>query len=162
MSVHGLFSDSELKAMQQIAGRYEEPASAILPLLHFVQEARGHLGENELVYVADFLQVPHVRAYEVATYYTMFTIKPRGRHVIQVCRNLSCTMGGAEQILERLTGELGVGVGETTADGLFSIVEVECIGACDLAPAIMIDEELHGRVAPETLPEILGAYRVKK
>ena len=147
--------------MREIAARYEEQTSAILPLLHFVQHARGYLGEEELVFLADFLEVPHVRAYEVATYYTMFTIRPRGRHLIQICRNLSCTLEGAENILEHLKKELGVEKGGTTSDGLFTLMEVECIGACDQAPAIMIDEKLYGRVKPESLQNILQTYRVK-
>lgn len=161
MSAQALFSDAELKDLQEIVSRYPEPASAVMPALHFVQESRGFLGEEEMAFVADFLGIPRVRTYEVATYYSMYTIKPRGKHLIQVCRNLSCTLAGAENIVDFLKTELGVDVGGTSADGLFSLVEVECIGACDLAPAIMIDEELYGRVTAESLREILNTYRVK-
>jgi len=97
----------------------------------------------------------------VATYYTMYSVKPRGKHIIQVCRNLSCTLGGAEGIVEFLKKELDVEVGGTTADGVFSLMEVECIGACDKAPAIMINGDHHGPVTPESLREILDTYRVK-
>jgi len=110
VSTQELFSDAELKAVKEIASRYKEPASAIMPLLHYVQDLRGHLGEEEMAYIADFLKIPRVRAYEVATYYTMYTIKPRGRHLIQVCRNLSCTLGGAEGIVDFLKEELDVEV----------------------------------------------------
>jgi NADH-quinone oxidoreductase E subunit len=161
VSVQELFSNEELKAVEEIASRYEERASAVMPLLHYVQEVRGHLGEEELAYIADYLEIPRVRAYEVATYYTMYSVKPRGRHIIQVCRNLSCTLGGAEGIVEFLKKELEVEVGGTTADGVFSLMEVECIGSCDLAPAIMINGDHHGPVTPESLREILNTYRVK-
>jgi NADH-quinone oxidoreductase E subunit len=161
VSAQELFSDAELKRVEEIASRYEERASAVMPLLHYVQELRGYLGEEELAYIADFLEIPRVRAYEVATYYTMYTVKPRGKHLIQVCRNLSCTLGGAEGIVEFLKKELDVEVGGTTADGVFSLVEVECIGACDKAPAIMINGDHHGPVTPESLREILDTYRVK-
>ena len=161
MSAQELFSSEELKTVEEIASRYEERASAVMPLLHYVQEIRGYLGEDELAYIADYLEITRVRAYEVATYYTMYSIKPRGKHVIQVCRNLSCTLGGAEGIVEFLKKELGVEVGGTTADGVFSLVEVECIGACDKAPAIMINGDHHGPVTPESLREILDTYRVK-
>jgi NADH-quinone oxidoreductase subunit E len=161
VSAQELFSDAELKTVEEITSRYVERASAVMPLLHYVQEVRGYLGEEELAYIADYLEIPRVRAYEVATYYTMYSVKPRGKHVIQVCRNLSCTLGGAEGIVEFLKKELDVEVGGTTADGVFSLVEVECIGACDKAPAIMIDGDHHGPVTPESLRGILDAYRVK-
>ncbi len=161
MSVQELFSDAEMKTVREIVSRYEKPASAVMPLLHYVQEVRGFLGEGELAFVADFLQVPRVRAYEVATYYTMYTVKPRGKHLIQVCRNLSCTLGGAEGIVDFLKKELDIEMGGTTSDGVFSLMEVECIGACDKAPAIMIDGDHHGPVTPESLREILNTYRVK-
>ena len=161
MSVQELFSDAELKTVQEIASRYDEPGSAVMPLLYYVQEVRGYLGEDEMAFIADFLQIPRVRAYEVATYYTMFTVKPRGKHLIQVCRNLSCTLGGAEGIVDFLKKELDIELGGTTSDGLFSLMEVECIGACDKAPAIMIDGDHHGKVTPESLREILNTYKVK-
>jgi len=161
VSAQELFSDAELKTFEEIASKYEEKASAVMPLLHYVQEVRGYLGEEELAYIADFLKIPRVRAYEVATYYTMYTVKPRGRHLIQVCRNLSCTLGGAEGIVEFLKEELDIEVGGTTSDGVFSLMEVECIGACDKAPAIMINGDHHGPVTPESLREILNTYRVK-
>lgn len=161
MSAQGLFSEAESRTIREIAARYEDPASAILPLLHFVQGERGFLGEEELVYVADLLKIPHVRAYEVATYYSMFTIRPRGRHLIQVCRNLSCTLEGSDSIFEYLKRELGVEKGGTSADGHFALIEVECIGACDQAPAIMIDEKLYGRVTTDSLRDILQTYRAE-
>ena len=159
MSAQQPFEDVDIAAMKDIAARYEQPASAILPLLHYVQRLRGHLDQNELVYVADFLKVPHVRAYEVATYYTMFFTQPVGRHLIQVCRNLPCTLDGGPAVLAAIRNELGIGPGETTEDGAFSMVEVECIGACDLAPAIMVDDELHGRVTPDSVADLLDRYR---
>lgn len=161
MSVQELFSDAELKSIQEVASRYEEPGSALMPLLHYLQQIRGYLGEDEMAFIADFLGVTRVRAYEVATYYTLYYTKPRGRHVIQVCRNLSCTMAGAEGIVDFLKKELEIEVGGTTADGMFSLVEVECIGSCDKAPAIMIDGDHHGPVTPESLREILNTYRGK-
>ena len=161
MSVQGPFSDAEMKTVEEIASRYKEPSSAIMPLFHYVQEIRGYLGEDEMAFLADYLKIPRVQAYEVATYYTMYTTRPKGKHLIQVCRNLSCTLGGAEGIVDFLRKELDVEVGGTTADGVFSLVEVECIGACDLAPAIMINGDHHGRVTPESLREILNSYRVK-
>ena len=159
MSPHTIFSESENADIQRIAERYVDSPSALMPLLHYVQKTRGHLGVEELVFVADLLEIPHVRAYEVATYYTMYTIKPRGKHLIQVCRNLSCNLAGCEAINESIRSELGIGPGETTLDNIFTFVEVECIGACDVAPAIMVDEDLHPQVTTESLQAILDEYR---
>lgn len=159
MSPHGIFSESETADIERIAQRYDDAPSALMPLLHYVQKARGHLGEDELVFVADLLRIPHVRAYEVATYYTMYTINPRGKHLIQVCRNLSCNLAGCEAIMGAIRSELDIGPGETTPDKFFTLVEVECIGACDMAPAVMVDEDLHPHVTAESLRAILDGYR---
>ncbi|TNF67044.1 MAG: NAD(P)H-dependent oxidoreductase subunit E, partial [Bacteroidetes bacterium] len=112
-----IFGGQELKVMEDILARYEEPASAILPLLHYVQSIQGHLSEEALTFIAEFIGVPHVRTFEVATYYTMLFTEPVGRHLVQVCRNLSCHVNGAEDVLEALKRELGVDVGKTSDDG---------------------------------------------
>ncbi len=156
-----LFDHEQIKEMEDIVSRYEVRASAIMPLLHFVQETKGHLQEDYLTFVADFLEVPHVRAYEVATYYTMFFTKPIGKYLIQVCRNLSCSINGAPEVIKALRENLKVDLGETTEDGLFTIVEVECIGACDLAPAMMINEKLFGKVNTDSISGILDTYKEK-
>ncbi len=156
-----LFDSEQIKEMESIVSRYEVPASAIMPLLHFVQEAKGHLEEEHLVFVADFLDIPHVRAFEVATYYTMYFTKPIGKYLIQVCRNLSCSVNGAPEVINALRENLKVDLGETTADGLFTIVEVECIGACDLAPAMVINEKLFGNVSTDSISRILDSYKEK-
>ncbi|MEE8319440.1 MAG: NADH-quinone oxidoreductase subunit NuoE [bacterium] len=156
-----LFDHEQIKKMEDIVARYEVQASAIMPLLHFVQETKGHLEEEHLVFVADFLDIPHVRAFEVATYYTMYFTKPIGKYLIQVCRNLSCSINGAPEVIEAIRENLKVELGEMTADGLFTIVEVECIGACDLAPAVMINEKLFGKVSTDSISGILDSYREK-
>lgn len=159
MNPHPVFNTEELRALKDLAGLYGNRASAILPALHYVQDARGYLGEQELVAVADLLEVPHVRAYEVATYYTMFTINPRGRHLVQVCRNLGCHLTGAPEVLEAIKSELGIKPGQTTEDSMFTLIEVECIGACDKGPAVMIDEVLFERVTPDGVREMMDAFR---
>lgn len=161
MKTAEMFSAQEMSDIKAILARYEEPASAILPLMHYVQKVQGHLSEDALTFVAEYIGVPHVRAFEVATYYTMLFTEPIGRHLIQVCRNLSCHVNGAPQIIEALQKELGVEVGGTTADGKFTLVEVECIGACDHAPAVMIDEDLHRKVSVGSIKTLLDSYREK-
>ncbi len=154
-----VFSAQEFADMEGILARYDEPASAILPLLHYVQSVQGHLSEEALTFVAEFIDVPHVRTFEVATYYTMLFTKPVGRHLVQVCRNLSCHLNGAEDVLQAFKRELDIDVGATTTDGVFTLVEVECIGACDHAPAVMIDGDLHRSVTVDSVGRILGSYR---
>lgn len=154
-----VFSAQEFADMEKILARYEEPASAILPLLHYIQGVQGHLSEEALTFVAEFIGVPHVRTFEVATYYTMLFTQPVGKHLVQVCRNLSCHINGAQEVLEALKKELGVDVGATSPDGVFTLVEVECIGACDHAPAVMIDGDLHRSVKAESVGPILNTYR---
>lgn len=156
-----IFSSQEHRDMEAIVARYDSPASAILPLFHYIQKIQGYLSEDALTFVAEFVGVPHVRAFEVATYYTMLFTDPPGRHLIQLCRNLSCHVNGAEDILEKLKEELGIQVGGTSGDGLFTLVEVECIGACDLAPAVMVDGDLHGPVSADAVRGILDSYRGK-
>lgn len=156
-----VISPQEQSDMERILARFDNPASAILPLFHYIQEAQGYLSEDSLTFVAEFIGVPHVRAFEVATYYTMLFTEPPGKHLIQVCRNLSCHVNGSVEVLEALKSELGIQVGEKTSDGLFSLVEVECIGACDVAPAVMVDGDLHGKVSPESISRILNSYREK-
>jgi NADH-quinone oxidoreductase subunit E len=154
-----VFSAREFSEMERILARYDEPASAILPLLHYVQSVQGHLSEEALTFVAEFIGVPHVRTFEVATYYTMLFTEPVGRHLVQVCRNLSCHINGSEEVLQALKRELDIDVGATTSDGVFTLVEVECIGACDHAPAVMVDGDLHRSVTVDSVSRILGSYR---
>jgi NADH-quinone oxidoreductase subunit E len=154
-----IFSAQEFADMERILARYDEPASAILPLLHYVQGVQGHLSEETLTFVAEFIGVPHVRTFEVATYYTMLFTEPVGRHLVQVCRNLSCHVNGSEDILQALKKKLDIDVGGTTSDGIFTLVEVECIGACDHAPAVMVDGDLHRSVTVDSVDRILDSYR---
>lgn len=162
MTVHpGYLKADDARAMEGIVGRYPMKASAIMPLLHFIQGKKKSLTEEDLVFVADLLDLPHVRAFEVATYYTMFFTKPMGRHLIQICRSMSCSVNGSDEILGEIERELGIEVGQTTPDGVFSLVEVECIGACDHAPAMMVDADLHRQLSTDGVGPILESYRRK-
>lgn len=156
---NNLFAPGEISDLKAIALRYSEPASAIMPLLHYVQRSKGYLKEEYLVFVAEMLDIPHVRTFEVATYYTMFFTEPVGKHLIQVCRNLSCSLSGSREVLSALVEHIGAEVGQTSPDGMFTLVEVECIGACDKAPAVMIDDDLFEFVAPENVKDIVASFR---
>ncbi|HET6437122.1 MAG TPA: NAD(P)H-dependent oxidoreductase subunit E [Anaeromyxobacter sp.] len=147
--------DRELAA---IARRYPEDrrASALIPALRIGQELFGHLSPDVQRLAATRLGVTPGRADEVATFYVMFHTRPQGRHVVEMCTNVSCCLTGAERIWAHLQRKLGVKPGETTPDGRITLREVECLGSCGTAPAMLVDEEMHERLTVEKVDEILG------
>jgi len=154
------FTPEQAARMEEIASSYPERASALLPLLHFCQEAKGRLTEEALIFAADVAGVPHVRAFEVATYHTLlFTTRQRGKHLVQACRNLTCTLHGCDRVFDAVRRELSIDRGQITPDGLFSLITSECLGACDHAPALLVDDELFCDVTPEKVPGIIARFR---
>jgi NADH-quinone oxidoreductase E subunit len=124
--------------------------SAVLGALYLVQEQQGHLTGNGMRHVAGILDLTPAEVEDVATYYVMFYKEPVGKYVLQVCRTLSCALMGAERVTEALSEKLGLKVGETDPSGLFTLMEFECLGACDRAPIVMVNNEhWHERVRPE-------------
>jgi len=126
-----------------------------LPCLHFIQKERGYLSEEDALFLAKELNLPPVEVYSVASFYSMFTLKERGRYIIRVCVSLPCYLKGSREILQALTEELNISVGQTTADKRFTIEAVSCLGACDKAPAMMINEEIYGNLTPAKVKEII-------
>lgn len=152
-------NDARAKAIiaKYPAGRQ---ASAVLPLLDLAQRQNdGWLSQAALDYVAAYLEMPPIRVYEVATFYTMFNLKPMGRHHVQVCTNLPCWLRGSDGILDACKRNLGVEPGQTTDDGLFTLSEVECLGACVNAPMIQIGDDFYEDLTPETAESVLDALR---
>ncbi len=134
----------------------ERKAAALLPVLRVAQELFGHLSPDVQQLAASRLGVSPARVDEVATFYVMFNTKPVGRHVVEMCTNVSCCLTGAEGIWTHLQKKLGVKPGETTADGRITLREVECLGSCGTAPAMLIDDEMYERLTVEKVDEILG------
>ncbi|NTU76276.1 MAG: NADH-quinone oxidoreductase subunit NuoE [Alphaproteobacteria bacterium] len=131
-------------------------ASAVLPLLDLAQRrSGGWLPREAMDYVAAFLAMPPARVYEVATFYSMFNLKPVGDHHIQVCRGVACHLRGADKVTEACCRKLGVPVGETTADGKFTLKEVECLGACTCGAAAQINDDYYENLTPEGMEKIL-------
>ena len=126
-----------------------------MPCLHFIQKERGYLSEEDALFLAKELNLPPVEVYSVASFYSMFTLKERGRYIIRVCVSLPCYLKGSREILQALTEELNISVGQTTADKRFTIEAVSCLGACDKAPAMMINEEIYGNLTPAKVKEII-------
>lgn len=143
------------KRIEEITARYPSRQAALLPVLHLVQSETGFLSAEEERAVASILGLPPIKVREVVTFYTMFTQKPLGRFHLQVCSNLSCSLAAGERILRHLQTKLGIGVGETTPDGKYTLTEVECLGACEQAPCMMVNFDYHGNLDPEKVDRIL-------
>ncbi len=154
---HG-FAPMVLDEVRAVASRFPRKEAALLPVLRVLQRITGALGPAEEELAAELLGLEPIRVREAVTYYTLFRQKPAGRHIIQICINLSCSMAGAGKSLAGLQTRLGIKPGETTPDGRFTLLTVECLGNCDRAPCLMVDEDDHGRVHEEQLDEILGRY----
>lgn len=153
--------ENQEKAEAAIA-RYPEgrKQSAVLVLLDLAQRQNGGWVPPEAIeHVAGVLDMAPIRVYEVATFYTMFNLKPVGRHLVQVCRTTPCWLRGAADITDACRETLGVGLGETTPDGLFTLVEVECLGACANAPMVQINDDYYEDLTPERMTEIIDALR---
>lgn len=134
----------------------EKKASGVFEALRLVQEENhGSLTVELMNAVADYLEMPHIAVYEVATFYTMFNLEPVGKHVIEVCTNVSCMLNKADEIVAHLNKRLGIGFNETTPDGKFTLKEVECLGACVAAPACQIGKKYHEALTPEKMDQLL-------
>jgi NADH-quinone oxidoreductase E subunit len=128
----------------------------VLAALYFVQEQQGYLTASALRHVADFLRITPAEVEDVATYYVMFFKAPVGTYVLQVCRTLSCALAGAERVTEALSEKLGIEVGGTDPSGMFTLLEFECLGACDRAPVLMVNNEhWHEKVTPESCARLV-------
>jgi NADH-quinone oxidoreductase E subunit len=144
--------------LEQICGNYppERRKSAVLAALYLVQEQQGYLTASALRHVAEFLRITPAEVEDVASYYVMFFKAPVGKYVLQVCRTLSCALGGAERVVEALSEKLGIKVGETDPSGMFTLLEFECLGACDRAPVVMVNNEhWHEAATPENCSKLV-------
>ena len=150
--------------LEEICSKYppERRKSAVLAALYLVQEQQGHITANGARAVAEFLRITPADVEDVVTYYVMFFRAPVGKYVLQVCRTLSCALAGAERVTESLSEKLGLKVGETDASGMFTLLEFECLGACDRAPVLMInDEGWQERLRPEDVGRFLDDLKAR-
>jgi NADH-quinone oxidoreductase subunit E/NADP-reducing hydrogenase subunit HndA len=136
-----------------------DPQGALIAVLHKAQDLFGYLSKDVMDYVADSLQIPAVYVYGVATFYSYFTLTPKGKYAVSVCMGTACYVKGAPAILDSVKEQLSLKIGETSEDGLFSLAQTRCIGACGLAPIMMVGEEVYGRLTADQVPEILAKYR---
>lgn len=150
-----MFTEENLKKLEELKKRYPTKKSLTLPALWLAQEQFGWISEDVMRYIASLLDVPFNHVYSVASFYTMYNKKPVGKYHIQVCTNISCQLMGAETILQHLCKKLNINVGQTTDDGKFTISEVECLGACGGAPAMQINDDYYEKLSPEKIDKIL-------
>ena len=144
--------DEVIKSLQGQPG-------AVMPALHQAQDIYGYLPLEVQKKIADGLNVPLEEVYGVSTFYSQFSLTPKGRNHISVCLGTACYVKGSDKVLDRITQKLGIGPEECTEDGLFSLTACRCIGACGLAPVMMINDEVYGRLVPEDVDGILDKYR---
>ncbi|MFZ5592150.1 MAG: NAD(P)H-dependent oxidoreductase subunit E [Bacillota bacterium] len=137
-----------------------QPA-ALIQVLHRTQQIYGYLPREALKKISLALHVPLSKVYGVVSFYSLFSIYPKGKHQISVCKGTACYVRGAGQLLSRLKEEMGLEPGKTTPDGEFSLEVVRCLGACGLAPAVVVDGDVYARVIPENMSNILAAYQRK-
>lgn len=149
----------ELAEVERLAALYPEPQAALLPVLWMVQRKYGWISLDNIRRVAELLRLPYAHVLGVVRFYTMFHTEPVGRYHIQVCTNISCMLRGGERVFEYIAHKLGIGHKQRTPDGLFSLEEVECMGACGGAPMIVINEDYYENVTFEQIDELLERLR---
>ena len=157
-----MFSEAKLNKVKEIIARYPlgKQKSALLPVLHLAQEEfGGWLSAETMDYVASLLQITPIEVYEVATFYSMFNMKPVGKHVFEVCQTGPCMLRGSDNIIDYIKKKLSINVGETTPDGLFTLKTVECLGACGYAPMMQLGKHFREHLTPEKVDEIINECR---
>ncbi len=154
-----MLSDNERNAIAAELENYPSPEHACIDALRIVQRQRGWVSDEGVQDIAAFLQMSAAEVDSVATFYNLIFRRPVGKHVIFLCDSVSCWIVGYERIREQLSAELGINFGETTADGQFTLLPIPCLGTCDHAPAMMIDEDLHRDLRPEQIGDILSRYQ---
>src|ERR1700729_1003930 len=158
------FSEEKLKKVEEIISRYPEGKlkSAIIPVLHLAQdEFGGWLSVDAMDYVATLLRLEPIEVYEVATFYSMYNLKPVGRYVFEVCQTGPCMLNGSDPIIEYIKKKLNIGVGETTTDGMFTLKTAECLGACGYAPMMLLGKHFRENLSPGRVDEIIEECRQK-
>ena len=148
-----------VEALQRVIDELRDEPGALMPIMQRAQDIFGYLPEDVQKYIAKEMDIPVSDVYGVATFYSQFALEPRGKYVIGVCLGTACYVKGSKNILERLAKELDVKVGSTTKDGRFTLRDTRCLGACGLAPVIMINDDVYGRLVPDDIPAIIEKYR---
>jgi NADH-quinone oxidoreductase E subunit len=153
------FSPETLKKFEETLGRYPKKEAAMLPVLYLAQQEFGYLSPDAIDYVAKLMGQSPAKVHGIVSFYTMYNMKPIGRHHIQVCRTLSCALGGAEKITDFIKKKLAIELGQTTADGRFTLSEVECLASCGTAPMMQVNDDYYENLNEEKVTEILDSLK---
>jgi bidirectional [NiFe] hydrogenase diaphorase subunit len=145
--------DPRFASLDDTIQSYHADPTALIQVLHAAQQLFGFLSADVLKYISSHLKLPLAQVYGVVTFYHFFTLVPRGKHQIMVCTGTTCHVRGAKQLVERLEYQLGIKEGEMTKDGMFSLSTARCIGACALAPAVSIGDDVYGKLTPDKVPK---------
>lgn len=151
--------DEREKQLHEVIEKYKNTKGALIPVLHEAQEIYGYLPMYVQKIISEKLHIPLTEIYGVVTFYTQFSLKLKGKYRIQVCMGTACYVKGAASILDKLKEKLGIDVGDCTEDGLFSLDACRCIGACGLAPVMMINDDVYGRLVPDDIEAIIDKYK---
>ena len=155
------FSDKFEQRFTDMLTHYPTKRSVLVPTLLYAQDEVGHLSDEVILELANRLSLTELDVRNVISYYSMLTTKPRGKFNVQVCTNIACMLRGGEELMEHCEQKLGVGNKGTTSDGVFTLEEVECIGACSWAPAVQVNYDFHENLTPAKLDQVLDEYRKK-
>jgi len=153
------FSETRKAEIATLVARYPGARSVLLPVLHMAQEDFGYLSMPVQQLVADTLDLRLMAVREVVTFYTMFREKPCGTYLLEVCTNVGCMLNGADELVAHMCDSLGIKVGETTPDGMFTVTEVECAGACAGAPVVQVNNVYHEKATPESMDALIAKVR---
>lgn len=144
---------------KRVLPRYERTLGALLPALHMVQHEYGWIPHQAMLEIAAHLKINPSDVIDTASFYEEYWLRPKGKHLISICRSIACEFCGHEKITQAVKDKLGIDVGETTDDGLFTLIELECLGSCDTAPVALLDENLHERLTPDGILKAIDEIR---
>lgn len=145
--------------LEEILSKYKNSKNNLIQVLNEVQEYYGYIPQTAQLEISKQMNIPMAEIYGVITFYSRFTLKPKGKYNIAVCLGTACFVKGSERVLDRLKEKLGIDVGETTQDGMFSIEATRCVGACGLAPVFTVNEEVYGKATPDMIDEVIEKYK---
>ena len=148
-----------MEDISKLIDKYRSSDGGLIPLLQEAQDQAGYLSRETLEQIAEGMKLSLAKVVGVTTFYSQFHLKPRGKNIIRICTGTACHVRGGASIMAKLEEELGITTGETTKDLEFTLESVACIGACGLAPVISVNDEIHGKLTPDKIPEILAKYR---
>ncbi|AZR73228.1 hypothetical protein BBF96_07420 [Anoxybacter fermentans] len=151
--------DKRYDQLDKVIHEYKDKEGTLITILHQAQKIFGYLPREVQIYIAEHLGIPFPEVYGVVSFYSMFSMEPRGKYTIEVCMGTACYVKGAQQILDKLKEKLHIEPGQTTEDGKFTIETTRCLGACSLAPVISIDRDVYGNLTPDKISNILQKYK---